>query len=154
MMWDVAMRLWLAGNYEEAVKQFLIVLSEEPTNEQAYYYVASCYDALGQESEAIAYYEKAIALGIDDSGAYIGLGSTYRIVGRLEDARNMLEKGRERFPEQHALPPFLALVYNDLGLHEQALQLMLKSYVEASNDQDVKSYRRAILQYANDLYDE
>lgn len=82
-MWDIAMRLWLAGNYAEAAKQFLNVLSEEPTNEQAYYYVASCYDALGQESETVTYYEKAIALGINESGAYIDLGSTYRIVGHV-----------------------------------------------------------------------
>lgn len=151
-MWEVAMRLWLAGKYEEAVKHFLAVVTEEPMNEQAYYYVAACYDELGKALESVRYYEKAIALGIDVASAYIGLGNAYRLLGRLEDARKILEKGRERFPEHHAIPPFLALVYNDLGLQTLALQLMLKGYVEASNDQDVKSYRRAILQYADTLH--
>lgn len=144
-MWDLAMRLWQAGNYEEAKKQLINIIEQVPDDAQAYYRIGCCDDKLGQPSEAIPSYEKALSLGFDEVGVYIGLGRCYRAIGRHEDARRILEKGRERFPEYHALPPFLALVYYDLKLYAEATKLLVHAYVAASNDQDVQLYSRAML---------
>jgi tetratricopeptide (TPR) repeat protein len=51
--------------------------------------LAYFYDAQGEESLAVLYYEKAIQYGLSDealSGALLGLGSTYRCLRRYDDA--------------------------------------------------------------------
>lgn len=65
----------------------------------------------------------------------------------------MLEKGHERFPDNLALPPFLAMVYYNLGEHERATALLLKSYVKASHDNEVQAFSCAINYYAEHLND-
>lgn len=89
---------------------------------------------LGREKEAVPYYEKAIALG-------------------YEDARKILEQGYEQFPDNFALPPFLAMTYYNLQEHEKATTLLLQCYVKASLDNDVQAFSRAINYYATHLND-
>ena len=115
--------------------------------------MAASHDVLGHEQQAVPYYEKAIVLGYDEVDAYIGLGSTYRVLHRYDEARKLLEKGYERFPDNLALPPFLAMVYYNLAEHEKATALLLKNYVKASHDNEVQAFSRAINYYAAHLND-
>lgn len=152
-MWELAMRLRKARKHEEALKQFKQLVLTNPQDAKAHYYVAASHDVLGHEQQAVPYYEKAIALGYDEVDAYIGLGSTYRVLQRYDEARKLLEKGHERFPDNLALPPFLAMVYYNLGEYERATALLLKSYVKASHDNEVQAFSRAINYYAEHLND-
>ncbi|MGM9988256.1 MAG: tetratricopeptide repeat protein, partial [Bacillaceae bacterium] len=91
---------------EEKLKEsneLLVTLAREyPYDPFVQYQCAWSFDALGEEREAVPYYELAIALGLageDLEGAFLGLGSTYRTLGEYEKSKKIFEQARKVFPE-------------------------------------------------------
>jgi tetratricopeptide (TPR) repeat protein len=118
------------------------------------YQAACACDGDGRETEAIGHYERALELGLsgaDRHGAYLGLGSSYRCVGRYGDAVSRLRRGLEEFPASHALRVFLAMALHNLGEHAEAMQLLLIELAETSGDPEIRSYQRAIRFYSDQL---
>lgn len=67
------------------------------------------HDVMGLETEAMPYYEQAIANGLEGEslcGAYIGLGSTYRCIGEYDKAITVLETGLQQFPDNDVMKVF------------------------------------------------
>lgn len=50
------------GEYDSAIKRFEDALEKEPSLPDAHYNIAICYEYLGRMSDAIAHYQKAVAL--------------------------------------------------------------------------------------------
>lgn len=118
------------------------------------YLCAWSFDRLGKEIVAVPHYESAITQGLtgeDLEGAYLGLGSTYRTIGKYLDSKAVLEKGMEVFPGNHALKVFYAMTLYNLNEHEKALELLLTSLVETTNNEDALRYKRAIQFYSDKL---
>jgi tetratricopeptide (TPR) repeat protein len=112
------------------------------------------HDRLGLEAEAVPFYEHALASGLAPAhriGGYVGLGSTYRVLGRYEQARSTLQRGLAEFPGNAALRAFLAMTLYNLGAPHDGLSLALRVLAETSGDADVQRYRAAIEYYAGDL---
>ena len=68
-------------------KEMLIGLTNFTKDAEVLYQCAWIHDVMGLETEAVPYYEQAIANGLDGEslcGAYIGLGSTYRCIGNMK----------------------------------------------------------------------
>ena len=85
------------GAYGEARSLLHAALTETGLSgaEQArlHYQLAWCCDAAGEEAAAVPFYKRALALGLageERSGALLGLGSTYRALGRYADAERTL----------------------------------------------------------------
>ena len=115
-------------------------------------YLRACeLDAAGRESEAVPYYERALAgLWPADArrDALLGLGSTLRALGRYEEALAKLEEGRRDFPGHRAYEPFLALTLHNLGRHGEAVELLVTALVETTGEESITRYERALLFYA------
>ncbi|NED78792.1 tetratricopeptide repeat protein, partial [Streptomyces sp. SID11233] len=93
-----AVALREAGNAEDARTALLALSAAYPRDPEIAYQTAWAHDVLGREAAAVPFYETALAgadaLGAEDRhGVYLGLGSTYRILGRYEDAVATLEAG-------------------------------------------------------------
>ena len=149
-----AMGLREAQNHEEARELLLELHAEFPNDPQVNYQCAWIHDLLGLEREAIPFYEKAVqtGLGHDDlRGALLGMGSTYRCIGEYQKARETFQRALELFPDQHEYKTFLAMTYYNLGEYSKAMELLLNSLAETSNDEGVIRYRRAIQFYADKL---
>jgi tetratricopeptide (TPR) repeat protein len=132
----------------------LSLVKESPDDPQLNYQVAWSFDVLGLESEAVPFYEKSIALGLkgeDLEGALLGLGSTYRTLGKYKKSAETLVKGIELFPENHAIKSFYAMTLYNLNRHQEAMELLLKGLAMTSNDKNIQQYRRAIEFYADKL---
>ncbi|MBW8781633.1 MAG: tetratricopeptide repeat protein [Verrucomicrobia bacterium] len=115
------------------------------------YQLAWTCDVLGHPAEALPYYEKAVALGLapnELSGALLGLGSTLRCTGQTARAIDVLESGRRQFPENREFEIFLSLALHDAGRHTEAMQLLLTTLAETTEDPGVLAYQRAIRFYA------
>jgi tetratricopeptide (TPR) repeat protein len=111
-------------------------------------------DTQGKESEAVPYYERAIAQGLageDLRGAMLGLGSTYRCLGQYDRAVDMLRAGIERFPEAGEFAVFLAMALYNTGQHTEAMSLLLSTLVQSTHDDGIGAYRNAILFYHDKL---
>lgn len=149
-----ALQLRKDGHLKESNERLLSLVKESPDDPQLNYQVAWSFDVLGLESEAVPFYEKSIALGLkgeDLEGALLGLGSTYRTLGKYEKSAETLVKGIELFPENHAIKSFYAMTLYNLNRHQEAMELLLKSLAVTSNDKNIHRYKRAIEFYADKL---
>lgn len=140
----------------EEARELLLMLSERyPQDVEVVYQTAWAHDKLGLEAEAVPYYERSLAdRGLSDEdrdGAYLGLGSTYRILGRYDEAVATLRRGLQEFPGDAALTTFLAMALYNTGQARESVSLLLELLAATSSDEGVQRYRRAIEFYAGDL---
>lgn len=149
-----AIQLREKGQHEVARVELMRLVQQEPDDPIVNYQCAWAHDSLGLENEAIRFYEQAIAAGLTDNdlqGAILGLGSSYRCVGEHAKSVEILRQGVERFPSNKGLQVFLALSLHSAGRNADAMAILLKNLAETSSDESISQYKRAILQYANEL---
>ncbi|QES10250.1 hypothetical protein DEJ44_34575 [Streptomyces venezuelae] len=143
------------GEREEARERLVALAAEYPDDAEIAYQTAWAHDVLGLEAAAVPYYEHALAgSGLDAEdrrGAFLGLGSTLRVLGRYEESVALLTGGVEEFPEDGSLRTFLAMALYNTGRHHESTRLLLRLLAATSDDPSVRSYRRAIEHYAEDL---
>ncbi|MFE0648682.1 tetratricopeptide repeat protein [Streptomyces sp. NPDC059534] len=143
------------GRKDEARERLVALAARWPDDAEVAYQTAWAHDVLGLEAEAVPYYERALAgtgLTPDDRrGALLGLGSTYRILGRYEEAVALLTGAAEEFPEDGSLRAFLAMALYNTGRHHDSVRLLLRLLAATSDDPSVREYRPAIEHYAEDL---
>ncbi|WP_406065538.1 tetratricopeptide repeat protein [Streptomyces sp. NBC_01077] len=148
------------GRKDEARERLVDLAALHPDDAEIAYQTAWAHDVLGLEAEAVPYYERALAGGgavgtglaaEDRRGALLGLGSTYRVLGRYEDSVALLTGAVEEFPEDGSLRAFLAMALYNTGRHHESTRLLLRLLAATSEDPSVRQYRRAIEHYAEDL---
>lgn len=118
------------------------------------YQLAWTCDTLGRQREGLAYYEKAIALGLPPnewSGALLGLGSTLRCLGHYERSVEVLRSGQAQFPDNREFEVFLAMALHNLGQHAEAMELLLTTIADTADDPGLTAHQRAIRYYAGQL---
>jgi len=151
---EAAVRLREAGDAEGARVALMELAATRSDDAVVQYQTAWVHDVLGLESGAIPFYERALELGLegeDRLGALVGLGSSYRNLGRHDDAERTLRAGREEFGHGGAFDAFLAMVLHDLGRHAEAMELLLTALTSTTADASIQRYRRAIEFYAGRL---
>ena len=151
---EEATRLRESGKLDEAERVLSRLLEEFPEDAEANYQFAWLCDLRGQEARAVPFYERAVAgeLAEDDlKGAFLGLGSTYRALGRYEEAGKTLREGVARYPNERVMHVFLALALYNLGDHGEATAILIENLIETTSDSGIKSYERALAFYADRL---
>ena len=149
-----AIQLREAQKQEEARELLLELHAEFPNDPQVNYHCAWIHDLLGLEREAIPFYEKAVREGLSGDelkGALLGMGSTYRCIGKYQKAKETFQRALELFPERNEYKVFLAMTYYNLGEYAKGMELLLNSLAETSKDEGVIRYQRAIRFYADKL---
>jgi tetratricopeptide (TPR) repeat protein len=142
------------GRLEEARQLLLELRRELPDDATVAVQTAWVHDSLGFEEEAVAHYETAIAGDLTDEelrAAFLGLGSTYRALGRDEESDRTFQAGIERFPDFRPLRVFRALTAYNLGRPREAVSELVKVLLEATSDPDLLRYQRSLSAYADDL---
>ena len=143
-----------AGELTEAKDLLVQLQRDNPDDPEVNLQCAWAHDRLGMESEAVPYYEAAIRLGLDGADrkdALLGLGSTYRTLGRYEEALSTLDRGVEEFPDHGGMNVFRAMALYNNRRGKEACELLLRLLSETTNDETIATYRRAIEIYAADL---
>ncbi|WP_431950002.1 tetratricopeptide repeat protein [Actinacidiphila sp. bgisy167] len=143
------------GDAEAARERLVAAVERFPGDAEVAYQAAWAHDVLGLEAEAVPYYEQALrgtGLSEDDRrGALLGLGSTYRVLGRYDEAVRLLRAAVMDFPGDGALRTFLAMALYNTGGHREAMRILLTLLADSSSDPDIARYRRAVASYAEDL---
>jgi len=150
-----AVRLREQGHPEQARERLLTLTATFPDAVDVAYQTAWVHDVLGLEAEAVPYYERCLqGDGLSEEqrrGALLGLGSTYRVLGRFGQAVETLRRGVSEFPDDGALRTFLSMALFNTGEHHEAMQLLLRLVATTSDSPHVQQYRPAIEFYAEDL---
>ncbi|QYA44826.1 tetratricopeptide repeat protein [Macrococcoides bohemicum] len=130
------------------------LLELNKNNPDVNYHVGVSFDNAGFTLDAIPYYEKSIELGlntIDLERCYLGLGSSYRLVGEYEKAVKVLKTGVKLYPTNKALQTFLSIAYYNVGNYKEALEITLNNLVDTSDDEKIKFFNKPLKFYANHL---
>ncbi|MFD3449977.1 tetratricopeptide repeat protein [Microbacteriaceae bacterium 4G12] len=149
-----ALTLRKNGEVQEALQIFKHLLKEDPNNALLHYQCACSYDNLGKEREAVPYYEEALDIGLDrenTKGAMLGLGSTYRTLGRYMDSKSLLEKALVEFPNELQFQVFYAMTLYNLKQYSKAMELLLKCLTTTTNNKEILAYKNAIDFYSDKL---
>jgi tetratricopeptide (TPR) repeat protein len=142
------------GRHQQARILAVEMACGSPDDALVHYEAACVHDYLGLEAEAVPYYVRAIELGLPAEelrGAYLGLGSTYRVLGRYEQAIATLEEGLAMFPGGREFIVFKAMAEHNTGRSKQAVEALLRVIAETSSDAQVQKFERAIMLYAEDV---
>lgn len=148
---EQALALRGAGRPEESLSMLAELYAASPADALLAYEYACGHDTLGDEHAAIPLYERALELGLGEPerrGALLGLGSSYRCVGRYAEAEATLRRGVAEYADGSEFVAFLALTLHNLGRHSEATGLLLRLLADTSAAEPVRTYSRALRYYA------
>jgi tetratricopeptide (TPR) repeat protein len=133
-------------------------MTEKSPNSQAkiQYDLACKCDSEGREQEAVQHYELALrqlsSLSDDDQrGLLLGLGSTYRCLGRYHESLATFDRAIEMFPDRREYLTFRALTKYNLGRASECIEDLLNLLVDTTKDEGILNYHRALRFYADKL---
>lgn len=131
---------------------------ERPDDAKGWFALGSELDREGFAAEAMEAYERVLALGFErlpdlrQPELFVQAGSTLRNLGRLDEARDLLQRGRTRWPEFRALTAFLALVELSAGHDRDAALLLLGDAAsDHGSDASLVRYGRSLRAYVAEL---
>lgn len=151
---EIAIALREEGKLKESNEILVTLAKHYPDNSIINYQCAWSFDVLSLEKEAVPYYEKAISIGLPEielQGAILGLGSTYRTLGKYQKSREIFEKGLAKFTDDRAMKVFYAMTLYNLNEHSKAMEILLTNLAQTSSDENIKTYKKAIEFYSNKL---
>ncbi|MEI3605592.1 tetratricopeptide repeat protein [Pseudogracilibacillus sp. SE30717A] len=149
-----ALMLRKEGALKKSNVLFSFLVKEFPDDAFLNFQCAWSHDVLGEEANAVPFYEKAIRLGLSEKElekAIVGLGSTYRTLGEYEKSRTVLLKGTKLFPNNKAIHVFYSMTLYNLGYYSEAMSIVLNCLADTTSNSDILSYRKAINFYSNKL---
>jgi tetratricopeptide (TPR) repeat protein len=119
---DKGIQFGNGGDFEKAIAEFKEVLKLDPKNVHAYNNIGVAYFRIGNLDQAIAYYSKAIDLGIADANMYFFRGQMYGKY-QQEDAKAIKDytKAIELQPKFSRAYLNRALSYSMLKEHDKAI---------------------------------
>lgn len=109
------------GKYDDAIAKYKMALSIDKNSTLANYELSYTYMTTEKYSDAIKYSKKVIDQNSDNQhGAYIVLGSSLDMSGKVDKAIEAYEEGLLKFPNSNLLNYNLALTSYNQGDYEKA----------------------------------
>lgn len=143
---DSTYYLWAAAYFESAT----II---QPDSAGAYVNQAFSLLNAGKRAEAIPPLETAISKGEASKDTYLILADLYRVQQQPEKALEILEKARQRYPDDPDIESQLLNAYVQAGKVEEAMN-MYKEAVEKEPDNKLYQYNYGSLLLEAGRYDE
>jgi len=120
-----------AGRTDEALTRLQETLEVEPNYFLAHLIASSAYIEKGMYSEAISEAQRAREIaGARGTHAEASLGYALAKSGKKAEARSVLEALLKSSAERYISPYTIALVYNGLGEHDEALAWLERAYAQ------------------------
>ncbi|KGE71353.1 tetratricopeptide repeat protein [Spirochaeta lutea] len=149
---EVPFRIKIAELYskfnqpEEALKEYLLLLKNDPENPEYYYQSGLLFEQRGRADKAVGYYRKAISLNDRHANAHSRLGSLLFRAKRLGDAKESLEKATRLQPENAQAHYFLGKIQKEAKEYVAALA----SFEKSAKDSEFKT--KSLIERGNCLY--
>ena len=121
VMRNLAMLLVRAEKRREAIVWVSRILELKPDDIGAQSLLANLFVAVGETGQAVATYQAVLARDPKNQNVMLMLGSLYAGTRDYAKAREILEQLVQQAPESYAGYYYLAKLYREMRLHEQAL---------------------------------
>ena len=129
---DLGWDLYLARRYDEAIEQLRKAVDLEPNYWVSLVLLGRCYEQTGKPKEALAAFEKARQVENSIPEVIAALGHCYAVAGRRNEALKTVRELQERSKKEFVPSYTIATIYTGLGMKEQAIQYLIKSFDEGS----------------------
>lgn len=126
------MDFYLARRYDEGIEQLLKALDLEPNYWVSHVLLGRCYEQKGQLQEAVAQFEKARQIENSIPEVAAALGHGLAVSGRKAEAFKIIHELQERSQTEFVPSYTIATIYIGLGMKNEALKYLEKSYDEGS----------------------
>ncbi len=146
--------LWADEDEEHRIATARRLLEQDRQDARLVYELAGAHDSAGQERAAIPLYEQALAGGLREPHrhrAQIQQASSYRNIGELGRARQLLDELSASRPDSAAVSVFRALVAYDQGEPAAALTEVASQLMTHAVNPDDTVYREVLLRYVSEL---
>ena len=129
------------GQNEQAAKLLADVRQKLKPDFLLEYYYGLSLDRLGRQGEAIAAFEKSVALNPDVAEIHFELGKLYFGTNRVDQARAQLEKSLQVDPHYAKSYVYLSRIYARLGDSEKAHRLAdrARQFKQDEREESVRS---------------
>lgn len=104
---------WIRGDYDKAIEEIQKVLERDPNDWLALFLLANIFADMGKHEEAVETHEKIV-------GLWWSLARVYAVVGREDEAREIIAKLQEKPDPLRAFG--IAMVYAQLQENDKAFQ--------------------------------
>ena len=124
-------------DFETGIRLHQQFLEKDPENPLALYHLGYAYGNMGDHQKEVFYYERAIALGLNEESVFYNLGLAYGDLDQLENAIDAFKKAVAIEPGNLNVRYDMSRLYVALGDFQEArhqLEQILKidpSYTEA-----------------------
>jgi tetratricopeptide (TPR) repeat protein len=108
-LFDEGLNSFNTDEYDEAIRKFTDVLTEDPDHPDAQYYIALSWANKGKSGKAISEFTKAIEKDPNDTDAMIGRGEAWQSKGKLKRALADFKKALNMDPDN---PEFKKRVFD------------------------------------------
>jgi TolB-like protein/DNA-binding winged helix-turn-helix (wHTH) protein len=123
---------FLARQYDQAIEQAAKTLELDPKYISAYYVRGVAYVKKSMYKEAMAEFEKGVAIAADNPSALTGLGYGFAVTGRRADAEKVLARLNELSKREFVSPVWMAKIYSGLGEKDKAFESLERAYEDRS----------------------
>ena len=147
-------QLWELDDDAARIKAAVALHQRFPNDGRVLYELAGTYDSAGRETEALGWYEQALATRIDEPYRHRALlqqASTLRQLGRLDESLAILDGLAADYPDNVAVVLFRALTLHDLGRDTEALRATASQLVASSAEPDVQRYLRSLRRFTSQI---
>ncbi len=129
---DVATTLIRAGRYDEAALEAARGLEFDADRDRTHATLGWAHLKKGVVEEGLAELERAVSLSPGSAQWLAQLGQAYALVGRADQAREVLRQLEDQARRTYVSPYHLAFVYTGLGEQERAIDLLEQAVDERS----------------------
>ena len=128
----VASVLVFTQQWDPAMKQLTSNIELDPNFWFDHCYLGRTYEAKGRMAEAIAEFQRALALDNENTEIWSGLGHAYALSGNKKEAQKVLDHLKELSARTNVAPYSIAVVYAGLGDKDQVFSWLDRAYAERS----------------------
>jgi len=139
-------------NYPETIRLHQQVLVQHPYNALAHYHLGFAYGMMGDSSEEIDEYQKAVTLGLHSWDLFLNLGLAYAARGELSESAKALERATLLGPERPEAHFNLTLVYEAEHRLSQALKEITISRRLSPENQNIENTSAILCAEMGDLF--
>jgi serine/threonine protein kinase/Tfp pilus assembly protein PilF len=129
---DLATTLLRAGRYREALELAQRLIEFEPGLSRGYSISGWARIKMGSFAEGLAALERAVSLAPGSPMFQAQLGQAYALAGRVNEARDVLQKLNDLARQQYIPPYFFAYVHAGLGDEDAAMDCLDRAYEQRS----------------------
>jgi tetratricopeptide (TPR) repeat protein len=142
------------GEYRQARQILEELLLFEPESALVHYHLAVTHGMQGEDRPAIFHYRAALDTGlpeVEEGQAALAMSATLRSQGRYLEAARFLREILTRRPQDDGLRAFLALTLHKLGMHAEAVTILIRLLVTTSSSSHIRTVAPILSFYADSL---